>query len=139
MLDGDKRLAKLLCEFAVRREVNLIMLENLLVNKRLQQIINIVATEMRVAIGRKHLIDVALAGGDQLQNGNVESAAAEIINGDAAALRLMQAISKRGGRRLVDEPKNFEACDPAGVFGGLALRVIKIGRHSDDSAVHRFD
>src|SRR5579864_4685802 len=93
---------------------------------------------MRIAVGRKNLVDVAFAGGDQLENGNVECAAAEVINGDAAALRFMQAIGKRGGRGLVDKAKHFEARDSAGVFRGLALRVVEIGRHGDDGAVHRF-
>ena len=40
------------------------VLQNLLAHERLHQIVDIVATEMRVAVRRENLINVALAGGD---------------------------------------------------------------------------
>ena len=103
----------------------------------LQQIVDVVAAEVRVAVGREDLIDVAFAGGNELENGNIERAAAEIVNGDAAALLFVQAVSERGGRWLVDQAQNFEASDFAGVFGGLALGVVEIGRDGDDGAIDR--
>ena len=120
------------------REVDLVLLKNLLVDEGLEQIVDVVAAEVRVAVGRKHLIDVAFGGGDQLENGNIERAAAEIVDGDAAALLFVQAVGKRRGGRLVDEAQDFEAGDFAGVLGGLALRVVEIGGDGDDGAVDRF-
>src|SRR5882762_10176746 len=120
MLHVNQRFAKLLREFAVGREINFIMLENQFVDKNLQKIVDIVAAEMRVAVGRENLIDVAVAGGNELENGNIECAAAEIVDGNFAALLFVQAVGERGGGGLVDEAKNFEAGDLAGVLGGLA-------------------
>ena len=135
MLHGDERFAKLLRELGMGREIDAVLLKNFFVNKRLQQIVDVVAAEMRVAIGGKHLIDVAFAGGDQLQNGNVERAAAEIVDRDAAALLFVQAIGQRRGRGLVDQTKHFEARDVAGVFGGLALGIVEVCGYGDDRAV----
>src|SRR5436853_934923 len=107
MLHVDQRFAKLLREFAVGREIDFIVLENLLVDKGLQKIVNIIAAEMGVAVGGENLIDVAVAGGNELENGDVEGAAAEIVDSDFAALPLVQAVSERSRGRFVDEAEDF--------------------------------
>ena len=107
-------------------------------DESLQEIIDVVAAEVRVAVGGEHLINVAFAGGDQFEDGNVEGAAAEIVDGDVAALLFVQAISQRGGGGLVDQAQNFKAGDASGVFGGLALRVVEIGGHGNDRAIDGF-
>jgi len=56
------------------------------VHESLEQIVDVVAAEMRVAVGGKYLEDVAVGRGNELEDGNVESAAAEIIDGYLAAL-----------------------------------------------------
>ena len=66
---------------------------------------------------RLHLED-ALA---QLQDRDVEGAAAQVVDGDLLVLLLVQAVGQRGRGRLVDDAQHFEAGDLAGVLGGLAL------------------
>src|SRR5437879_12332939 len=90
---------------------------------------------MGVAIGGENLIDVAIAGGNELENGDIEGAAAEIVDGDFAALPLVQAVSERSRGRLVDKAENFEAGDFAGVLGGLALGVVEIRGEDRKSVV----
>src|SRR6266850_1390708 len=51
MLHADQGFAKFLRQFTMRRKINFIVLQNLLVDKGLEQIINIVAAEVRVAVG----------------------------------------------------------------------------------------
>src|SRR5258707_5820935 len=138
MLHGDERLAKFLGDFGMRREIDLVVLKDPLIHEGLEQIVDIIAAEVRIAVGGENLKDVAFPGGDQFQNGNVESAAAEVVDGDAAALFFMQAVGERGGGGLVDQAENFEARDFAGVLGGLALGVVEVRRHGDDSAVDSF-
>src|SRR5579883_1657519 len=72
VLQGDQFLAEFLRQLAVRRKIDLIVLQNLLVDERLKQVIDIVAAQVCIAVGRKHLEDVAFAGGDQFQHGNIE-------------------------------------------------------------------
>jgi len=50
----------------------------------------------------------------------------------------VETVGKRGRGRLVDEAENFETGDLAGIFGGLALGIIEIGRNRDDGAVDGF-
>src|SRR5271167_1989226 len=138
MLDRDERFAKLLREFTVRGEIDFVFLENLFVDECLQKVVDVVAAEVRVAIGREDLIDVAFGGGNEFENGNVERAAAEIVYRYAAALLFVQPIGERRGGWFIDQAENFEAGDFAGVFRGLALGVVKIGGDSDNGAVDGF-
>ncbi len=50
----------------------------------------------------------------------------------------MQTVGERRGGRLIDEAKNFEPGDFAGVLGGLALRSVEISGHGDDRTVNGF-
>jgi len=114
-------------------------LRNLIFQELFQkQVVDVVSAEVRVAVGGKNLEDVTIGGGNKLEDGNVESAAAEIVDGDFAALFFVKAVGERGGGGLVDEAENFEAGNFAGVLGGLALGVIEIGWDGDDGAVDRF-
>src|ERR1700731_1209530 len=138
MLYVDQRFAKFLRQFAMRRKVDFIVLENQFVGERLQQIVDVVAAQVRVAIGGKNLEDIAIGRGDQLEDGNVECASAKIVNGNFAALFFVEAIGQRGRSGFVDETENFEAGNSPAVLGGLALRIIEIGRYGDDGAVDGF-
>ena len=93
--------------------------------------VEIFAAEEGVAVGRLHL-EHAVA---DFENGNIEGAAAEVIDRDGAGLALVEPIGERGCRRLVDDAQHFEAGDLAGVLGGLALRVVEVGRNGDDRLV----
>ena len=64
--------------------------------------------------------------------GNVEGAAAEVVDRDGALLRLVEAVGERGRGRLVDDAQHFEAGDLAGVLGRLALGVVEVSGNGDD-------
>ena len=138
MLHLDQRLAKLLRQLAVRRKINLVVLKNQFVDKSLKQIVDVVAAQVRVAVGRQNLVDVALARRNKFEDGNIEGSTTKIVDCNFAALLLVQAISKRRSRGLVDEAQNFEARNPPSVFSGLALRIVEVSRHGNDSAVDCF-
>ena len=89
--------------------------------------VEILAAEEGVAVGRLHL-EHAVA---DLEDRDVEGAAAKIVDRDRLAVLLLQAISERGRGRLVDDAQHFEAGDLAGVLGRLALGVVEIGGHGD--------
>src|SRR5580704_5608076 len=122
----------------MRREVQFIFLKNAFMDEGLKQVVDVIAAEVGVAIGREDLIDIAFGGGDEFENGDIKRAAAEIVDGYAATLLFVQAIREGGGGGFIDEAKDFEARDFAGVFGGLALGIVEIGGDGDDGAVDRF-
>ena len=93
-----------------------------------EAVVPVVAAQVRVAVGGLHF-EHAVA---DFQHGNVERAAAQVIDGDFLVLLLVEAVGERRGGRLVDDAEHFEAGDPAGVLGGLALRVVEIGGNGDD-------
>ena len=87
---------------------------------------------MRVAVGSFHFHD-AFA---DFQNRNIKSAAAKVINGDRLILLLVQAISKRRRRGLVDDALHVQARDFASLLGSLPLRVVEVGRNGDYRILH---
>ena len=91
-------------------------------------LVEIVAAEMRVAVGRLHF-DHAFA---HFEDGDVERAAAEVVHGDGLVLLLVETVGKRGRGRLVDDAEHVEARNLAGVLGRLPLRVVEVRGHGDD-------
>src|SRR4051812_23360420 len=73
----------------------------------------------------------------QFEDGDVEGAAAEIVDSDYAVALFVETIGERSGGGFIDEAKDFESGDTSGIFSGLALRIIEIRGHSDDSLADR--
>src|SRR5438552_1434898 len=101
--------------------------------ERREPLVHVVAPEPRVAVGREHLEHAA----PELQDGDVEGAAAEIVDGDHPLGTLVETVGKRGGRRLVHEPQHLQAGQPPGVLRRLPLAVIEVGGHGDHRLGHR--
>ena len=99
-------------------------------------LVEVLAAQERIAVGRHHFeLLLAVDVGD-LDDRDVERAAAQVVHGDLAVLRrlLVHAERERGGGRLVDDPLDFETRDTAGVLRRLALRVVEVRGDRD----HRF-
>ena len=97
-------------------------------------LIPVVAAQVVVAVGGLHLNGgeavVVLA---DLQQGHIEGAAAEVEDQDALVfLALLKTVGQRGRGRLVDDAQDVQACDLAGVLGGLTLGVVEVCRAGDD-------
>ena len=90
--------------------------------------VEVFAAKEGIAVGRLHF-EHAVA---DLQDRHVERAAAKVIDRDGAGLLLVEPVGERGRGRLVDDAQHFKAGDLAGVLGGLALRVVEVGRNGDD-------
>ena len=73
-----------------------------------------------------------------LQNRNVEGAAAEIINRDGLVLFLVEAVCHSGRRGLVDDSFHIQASNFSRIFGGLALRIIEIRGNGNDCVADLF-
>ena len=91
-------------------------------------LVDVVAAQVRIAVGRLHL-DHAVA---HFEDRDVEGAAAEIVNGDRFVLLAIEPVSERRRRRFIDDAKNLEARNLTGIFRRLPLRVVKIRGHRDD-------
>ena len=94
--------------------------------------VEVLAAEEGVAVGGEHLeLTLAVDGGD-LDERDIEGAAAQVIDGDLAiAALLVEPIGQRGRGRLIDDALHFEPGDAPGILGRLALRVVEIGGHGD--------
>ena len=88
------------------------------------EVVDVVAAEVRVAVGRDDLHDVVA----DLEDRDVERAAAEVVDGDDLVLLLVEAVGERRRGGLVDDALHVEAGDAAGVLGGLALGVVEVRR-----------
>ena len=70
------------------------------------------------------------------QDGNIERAAAEVVDGDGFVLLLVESVGQGGRGGLVDDAHHFEAGDLSRILGGLALGVIEIRWNRDHSLGH---
>ncbi len=80
---------------------------------------------------RQRLEDAVL----DLQDRDVERAAAKVVHGDRAAVLLVQAVGQRRGGRLADDAQHLESGQTPGIARGGALRVVEVGRHGDHGAI----
>ena len=111
----------------VLRQVDAVVVLELLDHPLDDALVPVVATEVVVTAGRLHL-DHALA---DLEQGHVERAATEVEDQDRLVVALVEAVGQGGRGRLVDDAAHGQARDLAGLLGGLALRVGEVRRHGD--------
>ena len=118
---------------AVLLEINALVLFELIDEPIHDPKIEVVSAQERIAVGGFHF-ENAFA---DLESGNVERAAAKIVDGDALVLLLIETISQRRRGRLVDDAQHRQSGDLSGILGGLALAVIEIRGHRDNRFGHR--
>ncbi len=88
-----------------------------------------------VVAGRRLDLEDAVA---DLQDGDVEGAAAEVEDEDRLVVFLVQAIGQGGRGGLVDDALDVQPGDLAGVLGRLALVVVEVRRYRDHGGIDRF-
>jgi len=87
-------------------------------------LVEVVSAEVRVSVGRLYL-EHALT---DVEDRDVERAATEVEDEDGLVVLLVEAVRQRRRRGLVDDALDVQPGDLAGVFGGLALRVVEVRR-----------
>ena len=92
------------------------------------RLVEIVAAEVRIAVRRLHLEDTVA----DVEDRDIERAAAEVVDCDLLILLLVEAIRERGRSRLVHNALHVKSCDAAGVLRRLTLLVVEVGRDGDD-------
>ena len=83
---------------------------------------------MGVAVGGKDF-DNAVA---DVQNGDIERAAAEVIDHDLLLGFLVDAVGQSGCGRLIDDTLDVKTRDLACVLGGLTLCVVEVCGNGDN-------
>ena len=94
--------------------------------------VEIFTTQERVTIGGFYFEQAII----DFQDGYIERTTTKVINCNRLGLFLVKTIGQRSRCRLVDDAQHFKTGNLAGVFGGLTLSVVEIGRHGDHSLCH---
>jgi hypothetical protein len=99
-------------------------------------LIEVVAAEVRVTVGRLHLELPRAFDVVQLEHGDIVCSSAQIEDCDLLILLLVETVGERRGRRLVDDAEHVEAGDLAGILRRLTLRVVEVRGNGDDRLGH---
>ena len=95
-------------------------------------LIEVITTQMRITIGALDLKNTIT----QFEKRNVEGTTTKIIDADTLILFLIQSIRKRCSGRFVNDTQHFQSRNPASILGSLALCIIEVSWHSDNSLSH---
>jgi hypothetical protein len=93
--------------------------------------VKVLTTKVGVTVGGLDLEDTVL----DLEDRDIESTTAKIIDGDNAVSLLLETVSKGSSSRLVDDTEDVETGNLTSILGALTLSVVKVGRDSDDGVL----
>ena len=96
-------------------------------------LIEVVTSQMCVAVGGLDLHDTFT----NFEDGDVERAATEVVDGDGLVLLLVEAVGKGCRRRFVHDAHDLEPGNLARFLGCLALRVVEVRGDGDHRLDHR--
>ena len=113
---------------AVLLEVNAAVLAEDLGDIIDDTVVKVIAAQQGIAVGGQHFKDTVA----DLQDRDVKSAAAQVVDQDLVGVFLVKAIGQGSRSRLVDDAQHIQARDAARVLGGLALGIGEVGGHGDD-------
>ena len=91
-------------------------------------LVEVIAAETCVAVGGQNFDDAVA----DLDDGNIECTAAQVIDHDLLLFLIVQAVSQSCRCGLVDDSLDIKACDLAGVLSSLSLCVVEVCGNSDD-------
>ena len=92
--------------------------------------VEVVATQMGITCRGANLDHPVT----DVEKADIERAAAEVEDQHGLVALLVQPVGQCRGRGLVDDAQHIQPGDPAGILGGVALRVVEVRRNGD----HRF-
>lgn len=127
------RLTDTLDGHAVVGEVNARFLLEVLDDVADQADIKVLTTQVSVTVGGLDLEDSLL----DLKDGDIEGTTTQVVNSNHTVALLLKTVGQSSSSRLVDNSEDVETRNLTGVLGGLTLRVVEIGRNSDDTVLDR--
>mmetsp|Transcript_64177 Transcript_64177/g.179492 ORF Transcript_64177/g.179492 Transcript_64177/m.179492 type:complete len:318 (+) Transcript_64177:985-1938(+) len=90
--------------------------------------IEIFSTQHGISVGRLDFKHTSL----DFQNRHIKGPTSQIKDDNRLSIGLVHTVRQRGGGRFIDNSQDIESGNFAGIFGGLTLRVIKVGGDRDD-------
>src|SRR5258708_40194227 len=84
---------------------------------------------MRIAVRGEDFENAVM----ELEDGNVERAAAQIVDSDGTVFAFVESVGQRCGGGFVDQAQYLKTRDASGVFGGLSLGVVEVCGNRDDA------
>ena len=120
-----RRLLEALEGLLILRKVDPLILLELSQEPVDDALVEVVATEVRVAVGRLHLKDAVA----KFEDRDVERAATKVVHGDLLFLLLVETVGERCCGWLVDDALYIETRNAPGILRCLSLRVVEVGRH----------
>ena len=91
-------------------------------------LIEVIAAQVGITVGSQNFGNAVA----HLDDGDIEGAAAEVVDHDLLVGFLIDAVGQRSGGGLVDDTLDVQAGNGACVLGGLTLAVVEVGGDSDD-------
>ena len=113
-------------------QVNAILAFELIGQELDQAQVEILTTQEGITVRRKYFELMLTVNFRNLDDGDIEGAAAKIVDRNRAiALGFVHAVGKCRRRWLVNDSLYFKSRDTTSVFRRLTLRVVEIGRNCD--------
>ena len=97
-------------------------------------LIEIVASQLRVAVGGFHIEDAI----GNAQQRHVKSATTEVEHEGTTHRAAVEAVRQRCSSGLIENPLHRDSGKASGIAGGLALSIVEVSRNGDHSRFHRF-
>ena len=118
---------------AVARYIHAMLLLELAHGPFDEQLIEVIAAQMSVTVTGLDFDDALFDD----HNGDVERAAAKVVDEHRFICRAPGAVSERGGGRFIDNAHDFEAGEFARDLRRLALTLVEEGRDGDNGLFDR--
>ena len=96
-------------------------------------LVEIIAAQVGITVGGQDL-GHAVA---HLNDGDIERAAAQIVDHDLLVFLFINAVCQRSGSGLVDDTLDVQARNGAGILGCLTLAVVEVCRNRDNGLGNR--
>ena len=104
-----------------------------------EALVEVFAAQERIAVRGEHFELLVAVDVRDINDRNIERAAAQVIHGNLAIGRatLVHAEGKRRGSRFIDDALDVKARNAAGILRRLTLAVVEVGRHRNDGFRNR--
>ncbi|AMO50630.1 glutamate dehydrogenase [Enterobacter sp. FY-07] len=133
------------CSFfqTLHRQWIVTQIDTLIFLKLFHQVVNqtaveVFTTQVGITVGCQNFEGFFTVNIIDFDDRDIERTATQVVyrNGTVTGF-FIQTVSQCRRGRFVNDTFDFQACDTAGVFGRLTLRIVKVSRNGDNSFSYR--